>query len=467
MATTAIRGRLPASIRPPGRVRRCRSRTPRSMRATHARTARRRGPTCKGSEVLLPERQRHLVRLHESAVAGYGPLQTQTCTDPAPVTRQQTCQGVRPDVRRRHRTDLRRHHTADLQRRTAQTCDNIDRPNVQRRDSRKPVRQMPQTRNSRRADCRHAPQTCDGAYSRPATDHLAELRWRDRRNPAAPSRHKPAMERQASSATTSFRSRATTCRARRAIRSAKLATCRIPPRVRSSGISRNVRAPARNARRVRLVPDCPPGVCSLSGGQCQSQCRMPRGQAVQREPQCLQHQRGLRAVARHLLDQRQCLPYDGRMSQSGPVQHRRQFVPIQRRLSAAPGKLQHGSQRMQQRGGLHLGGPLHEFGRSMHERRKLSGHAGTLLGRAHGVHDRRGLYERRALLARSATYARPVTTVRHSQDNARHFGTVPRRYPMPERRPLHGDERGMHQRYQLPHPTGCMQPGRTRMYASL
>ena len=178
-----------------------------------ARTARR-VDDGEGSQVLLPERQHHLVRLDQPVVADLRPAapanlhRPGTGLDAAGMRRRD-----RPDLRRGRRADLRRHHDPGLQRRGAtdlqqhqpagvQRC---DIPDLQRTDAaglrrrRRPDLQRHRSANLRR---RRIPDL--------QRHHLANLRRRRRRNPAAASRRRPATARSASSATASLRRPAST-----------------------------------------------------------------------------------------------------------------------------------------------------------------------------------------------------------------------------------------------------------------
>ncbi len=63
----------------------------------------------------------------------YGPLQPQTCSDPAPVIVPQVCQNVdEPDLRRRRAADLRGSHAAGLQQRATANLQQHQQPDVQR-----------------------------------------------------------------------------------------------------------------------------------------------------------------------------------------------------------------------------------------------------------------------------------------------------------------------------------------------
>ena len=259
MATTAIRGRLPASIRPPGPVRRCRSRTPRSMRATHALLAA--WTAAKDPKYYYQNDNVIWCDSTSPLWPAYGPLQTQTCTDPAPITANADLSGIYA-TRRAAAAAHKPASAVTPQTCSAhgQTCDNMTGQtcNAQPQTCGNPQPQScvnpgPQTCDIPPGQsCVGAiddscgaitPQTCDGATSQFCNNIVPQSC-----NNVGSQTCDPVGE-----------------------------TCNLPD-PSTCPVKWNLpQCPCAGAEcaACALVPDCPPGVCSLSGGQCQSQGDCP------------------------------------------------------------------------------------------------------------------------------------------------------------------------------------------------
>ncbi len=190
----------------------------------------------------------------------YGPLQTQTCTDPAPITANQTCQGFTPQTCGGGTSQTCLGQTPQTCSAHGQTCDNLTAQtcNAQPQTCGNPQPQQcvnpgPQTCDIPPGQsCVGAiddscgaitPQTCDGATSQFCNNIVPQSC-----NNVQSQTCDPVGE-----------------------------TCNLPD-PSTCPVKWNLpQCPCAGAEcaACALVPDCPPGVCSLSGGQCQSQGDCP------------------------------------------------------------------------------------------------------------------------------------------------------------------------------------------------
>ena len=440
----------------------------------------------------------------------YGPLQTQTCTDPAPVTANQTCQNLTTQTCGGGSSQTCVGATPQTcNGEQSQTCDNINPQTCGGAQPQTCTGQQPQTCNNVGAQtCGGiAPQTCNGA-SFPTCDNITAQSC-----VGAIDQSCGGITPQTCDGATSQFCNNIVPQSCNNVQSQTCdpvgETCNLPDPATCPVKWNLPQCPCAGAEcaACALVPDCPPGVCSLSGGQCQSQAECPgvrqcsvNHNACSISADCAPLPGTCSIKGNSCLTTAEC-PNLGQCSTAGNSCQSNADCPL------LPGSCSTLHNACNSAADCTSAGHCSNSGAVCTSDANCPDTQGHCSVVTHGVHDRRGLYEPGPLQQQRQSMCRcePVSRGRRCLQYRRvallqqwsvpcrgslhdRRQRLPERHPMPDaggtmridlvgllhyypvprcQRPLHGDQRRLHDRRELPNRTWRMQPGCTRCLVNL